>query len=219
MNNQFDAWISVAAILGVIYGYFFAGYQSTKLCTAHFGDGSYGCYNPSPLRAFMSLFVLRLLTLLTQNRGLVMALLQVIKGFLSLIVMMLCILYSFAIYGRWLFAHKYEVLIPDTRKAPNTSFDTLFDAMTTLMQLMVGEGWHEVMNDTVRAAGWFSCIYFASFVLIISLFLVNILISSVLAAIDIVFTEVKEEHEVHCKATRARWSLPETVHLPSDELA
>merc|ERR1711964_77297 len=133
--------------------------------------------------------------------------------------MMICILYVFAIYGRSLFAHKYDVLIPETRKAPYTNFDTLFHAMTTLMQLLVGEGWHEVMNDTVRAAGWYTWIYFATFVLIMSLFLVNILISSVLAAIDIVFMEVEEEHEVHVKATRARWGLPETVHLPPDELA
>lgn len=46
--------------------------------------------------------------------------------------------------GVWFFAGQWDIL---QNQKPAGHFDTLTDALVTLFQLLVGEGWHDVRYD------------------------------------------------------------------------
>ena len=64
----------------------------------------------------------------------------------------------------------------------DTSFNTFSDSMSTLIQLFVGEGWHEVMYANILATGFEFSYYFIFYIIMISLFVSNLLTSVILSS-------------------------------------
>ena len=61
------------------------------------------------------------------------------------------------------------------------SFDTLSGAMLCLVQILIGEGWHEVMFALMNAQHtWYWAVYFMIYVLVQTLLLTNLLVGVVL---------------------------------------
>ena len=68
---------------------------------------------------------------------------KVIPEFLSLFVLTVLFMLFFGQIGTSLFNGAYDNMLPEDK--PPSNFNTMWDSFVTLLQLLVGEGWHEVM--------------------------------------------------------------------------
>lgn len=71
------------------------------------------------------------------------------------------------------------VLREEDVAAPHGNFDTLPKAMMTLLQLMVGEGWHDVMYAGIEVGGWTAGLMFIIYAFLLTVLMANLLIGYV----------------------------------------
>merc|ERR1719499_448118 len=90
--------------------------------------------SPAMIRATLSFTSLRLFTVFTINRNLMVLLFKVIPEFMSLFVLTVLFMVIFGMIGTSLFAGAYDVMHEDDR--PESSFDSLWDSFITLLQLL-----------------------------------------------------------------------------------
>merc|ERR1712233_85893 len=64
------------------------------------------------------------------------------------------------------------------------NFDSLGGAILTLLQLMVGEGWHEIMYLNIIATRIEYSLYFIGYIIIVTLIISNIFIGLFLSEIE-----------------------------------
>ena len=64
----------------------------------------------------------------------------------------------------------------------DTSFNSFSDSMTTLIQLFMGDGWHEVMYANILATGFEYSYYFIIYIVIIGLLIINVFTSLILSS-------------------------------------
>eukprot|EP01083_Nonionella_stella_P171347 585111_1 len=176
--HRFDLVIVSCAIL------LFVGSRVFVLQQLWFSDET------NTLRAVMVIPLLRLLTLIKTTRSAVYIITRVLPRFTSLIAILLMLFYAYGVIGVWLIA---DSLQRNLLTQPQYSFETFSDALVTLFQLTVGEGWHDVMyaavyaNNSLLSSTW----YFLTFVLIITLVFTNLFVGLVISVVDDVETENK----------------------------
>jgi len=64
------------------------------------------------------------------------------------------------------------------------NFNSLRYAILTLIQLMIGEGWHEIMYSNTIATEQWGCLYFIVYILVVAIIIANIFVGLLLANID-----------------------------------
>ena len=90
--------------------------------------------------------VLRLVTLVTRCRMTFHSLLLVIPTFVALFKLLFVFNYFFSVYGHLLFRDADQFLF-DMRI--ESTWDTLSESMMSVCQLLLGEGWHDIMNAAI----------------------------------------------------------------------
>ncbi|EDN65527.1 Ion transport protein [Beggiatoa sp. PS] len=109
--------------------------------------------------------VLRLISLVSQLRFVVEALLRAVPGISSIFVLLLIVYYTFAVIATTLFG-------PDFPQW----FGTLAQTMYTLFQVMTLEGWAEIAN-TIMSKFPYAWLFFILFILIATFTMLNLFIA------------------------------------------
>ncbi|GGD01552.1 hypothetical protein GCM10011342_08230 [Aquisalinus flavus] len=149
------------------------------------------------LRAFRVLRVLHVVTMIPRMRTVVRSLIDSIPGILSVGVIVVLIVYVFAVIASNLYGAAHPVLFGD-----------VFVSMYTLFQVMTLEGWAEIAN-TVAGTHPNSWIFFITFVLIGTFTMLNLFVAIVVRVVeeDSEHTEdllVKETDEVQLEVQALR---------------
>ena len=124
------------------------------------------------LRAFRVLRVLHLVTMVPRMRTVVRSLIDSIPGILSVGVIVLLIVYVFAVIASNLYGNDHQGLFGD-----------VFTSMYTLFQVMTLEGWAEIANTVARTHpnSW---IFFITFVLIGTFTMLNLFVAIVVRVVE-----------------------------------
>ena len=168
------------------------------------------------LRAFRVLRVLHIVTMIPRMRTVVRSLIDSIPGILSVGVIVLLIVYVFAVIASNLYGAEHQDM-----------FGNVFVSMYTLFQVMTLEGWAEIAN-TVATTHPNSWIFFITFVLIGTFTMLNLFVAIVVRVVeeDSEQTEdllVKETDEVQLevqalrKEIRTLTALVETIEARGRE--
>ena len=168
MVNKFDFFLVFVSLIGAVYCRFIGGEEAQQY-----------------QRMWLEVPLLRLFTVVITNRRLVFVIVTVVHNFLSLLCVAGLYIIIWARIGVTLFHNKSEIVTPEIYDvSTEANFDNLNQGVLALLQLMVGEGWHEVMYLNVLATGFSAVYYFIIYIIIVTLFISNIFIGMVLAGID-----------------------------------
>lgn len=124
------------------------------------------------IRALRVLRVLRVVTVIPRMRIVVSALLGAIPGIASVGLILVLIIYIFAVIAANVYGPTHEALFGD-----------VFTAMYTLFQVMTLEGWPDIAAE-VQATHPNSWIFFLVFVLIATFTMLNLFVAIVVRAAD-----------------------------------
>lgn len=120
------------------------------------------------LRTCMAISLLRLLVLLPIVNSLLYSLLVTLTAIKIYAIVLVITMYFFAAIAYYLF--RYD----------NSKFESVFASFVTMFQMLVGEGWHEVMYATSYATNRLNAWFF-----IIYVFIVGVLFSQLFVGIII----------------------------------
>ncbi|XP_074644176.1 muscle calcium channel subunit alpha-1-like [Tubulanus polymorphus] len=84
-------------------------------------------------------------------RNLVASLLNSMKSIASLLLLLFLFIVIFALLGMQLFGGKFNFEIPEGK--PRSNFDTFWQSLLTVFQILTGEDWNEVMYHGIKAYG------------------------------------------------------------------
>ncbi|XP_039297401.1 voltage-dependent calcium channel type D subunit alpha-1 isoform X4 [Nilaparvata lugens] len=96
--------------------------------------------------------------------NLVASLLNSIQSIASLLLLLFLFIVIFALLGMQVFGGKFN--FEPTQNKPRSNFDTFWQSLLTVFQILTGEDWNVVMYDGIRAyggvasVGILACIYF-----------------------------------------------------------
>lgn len=124
------------------------------------------------VRAFRVLRVLRVVTVIPRMRLVVSALFDSIPGIASVGIVIVLIVYVFAVIGANLYGGDHPEIFGD-----------VFAAMYTLFQVMTLEGWAEIASE-VAETHQRSWIYFLTFVLIATITMLNLFVAIVVKTVE-----------------------------------
>jgi len=127
----------------------------------------------------------RMFTLIGTTRAAVYTVFKVIPRFSGLFVLMLLVFYVYAVFGNARISNQIEYVTVDVSSYVFFGFASMAQSWLTLFQMLVSEGWDDIMNDTIIATNNFAwAFYFGSFMFIVTLIFTNLFFGLVLAVID-----------------------------------
>ncbi|ETO27258.1 Ion transport protein, partial [Reticulomyxa filosa] len=134
----------------------------------------------------------RMFTLIRTTRAAVYTVFKVIPRFSSLFVLMLLVFYFYAVFGTALVGGQIEYLTLGPSSFVYFGFSTVAQAWLSLFQMLVSEGWNNIMDETIIATNNFAwAFYFMSFMFIVTLIFTNLFFGLVLAVVD----EIEKERK------------------------
>lgn len=132
--------------------------------------------------------ILRIFTLIPANKKLIYMVCAELPKFMALFAFLGLYIYSWARLGCTLFGDNItNIVIPeiyDVADGMVANFNSLHYAVLALAQLMIGEGWHEVMYFNTIATTQFYSLYFILYITAVSIIIANVLVGLFLADID-----------------------------------
>jgi voltage-gated sodium channel len=135
------------------------------------------------LRVLRVLRLFRLVTAVPQMKKIVSALISVIPGMLSVIVLMTLFFYVFAIMATQLFGEQF----PEW-------FGTLGESFYTLFQIMTLESWSMGIVRPVMEIYPYAWTFFVPFIFIVTFVMINLVVAIIVDAMSIL--NQKEEHTI-----------------------
>ena len=203
VGKTFEQWENRTAL--VIMGISLVVWLVTRL--TKYADGLGFTSDANFFRLFIVLPTIRLFFTLKQARRVPFVLIPLRQYLLSVVALMMLFSYMYAIVGVTLFEGNLNSIANsvDPEMVRLASFDTVPSSMLTLTQVLIGEGWHEIMYATMNGKhSWYAPFipplaalpsspplatrgrywagYFVIFVLMQTLLLTNLLVGVVLDA-------------------------------------
>lgn len=132
--------------------------------------------------------------------NLVASLLNSIQSIASLLLLLFLFIVIFALLGMQVFGGKFNIV--ETEAKPRHNFDSFWQSLLTVFQILTGEDWNMVMYDGIRAFGGvasfgiLACIYFIILFICGNYILLNVFLAIAvdnLADADSLTTVEKEE--------------------------
>ena len=177
MTNRFDFCIILISVIGLLSN-----------MNYYVSSDSYNLDSEIKHVRFWLLFPLwRLLTVIVSNKRLVFVIGRVIAAgnVLSLLSFLILFIFIWARIGTALFNGASKYVISDVYDtSTDANFNNLPNGILSLLQITVGEGWHEIMYLNVISTRYVYILYFVVFVIIVTLLLNNIFVGLFLAGID-----------------------------------
>jgi voltage-dependent calcium channel L type alpha-1D len=134
--------------------------------------------------------------------NLVASLLNSIQSIASLLLLLFLFIVIFALLGMQVFGGKF--IFEPTEPKPRSNFDSFWQSLLTVFQILTGEDWNAVMYDGIRAYGGvasfgvLACIYYIILFICGNYILLNVFLAIAvdnLADADSLTTVEKEEEE------------------------
>ncbi len=166
------------------------GYYVLKI--VFFADDSLEHFSNQYTLTFLQIATLmRIFTLIPANRKLCCVVFSVAPQFSAVIGFLALFIYVWARIGCTAFGDdKKDIVIDEIYEAADgmvANFNTLQYAVLTLIQLMIGEGWHEIMYTNTIATNPWGSLYFMVYILMVAIIIANIFVGLLLANIDGMF--------------------------------
>ena len=158
---------------------YFAGYLITQY------DGLFRAS-----QALQVVILFRLITCSSRLQYLVANIMRLIPIMTNITLMVLIIIYVYAIIGMELFAGRTT---PTDYVSPYHDFNSFFDALLVLFQLLTTSNWHTVMYAYAAVTGWWATVYFMSFYIIVVVLILNLVIALVLEQFEFLYDKSKAE--------------------------
>ena len=197
--NRFDFIIIMSAII-VVFGTSFIGVQQAT-DQLRVEEDRYTFAVNVGMRVAVTLPVMRLFSVIHAIRRLVFGLIKRGATFVPISVLIFLTLYTFAIFGVWLFGGQFRRLSEDVYDLDEAHFDTFSTAMLTLFLVMEGEEWHDVSYAAVDArSSLVPLVYFVLFVVINGLLFTNLFIGVLCDT----FSEVEERELAKARKEQER---------------
>ena len=197
--NRFDFIVIMSAIL-VVFGTSFIGVQQAT-DQLRVEEDRYTFTINVGMRVAVTLPVMRLFSVIHAIRRLVFGLIKRGTTFVPISVLIFLTLYTFAIFGVWLFGGQFRRLSEDVYDLDEAHFDTFSTAMLTLFLVMEGEEWHDVSYAAVDArSSLVPLVYFVLFVVINGLLFTNLFIGVLCDT----FSEVEERELAKARKEQER---------------
>ena len=108
-------------------------------------------------------------------------------------VLLVLIMYIFALLGMQMFANQYafdehgaHVSVHEHLERgvavdiPRAHYDTLLWSMTTVFQVLSGENWNTVMYDCIRSVGWIAVAYYLALIIVGMFVVLNLFLAILL---------------------------------------
>lgn len=155
----------------------------------------------SVLRCARLLRVFKATRYWTSLRNLVASLLNSMRSIASLLLLLFLFIVIFALLGMQLFGGKFN--FDETQAKPRSNFDTFWQSLLTVFQILTGEDWNEVMYNGIKAyggvrnVGFLVCLYFVILFICGNYILLNVFLA---IAVDNLadaqsLTEIEQEKE------------------------
>ena len=180
MVFRLDFFIVLVSTCGILYVHFFVNslaiYSINSINSIESIDS---------IRPWLLIILIRIFTLILINRKLIFEIVSVVGDIVSLLALMILYIFIWSRIGITLFKDKADVIIDTIYDASvDATFDTLIESILALIQLIVGEGWHEVMYTYVISTSYVTILYFILYIFVGTLLLKNIFIGLVLAGMQ-----------------------------------
>ena len=179
VRNRTDFFITVVAfmlLVGVALLRVSAGepvFHPWEACTMD------SCKPNDWARIALSFNALRLFGVFPSVHKIIYCFYVIVPNYSAIITLTALIMYFYAIVGCMIFGGTFKYL--HEYDAPAANFNSLFDALLTLIQLFVGPAWNGVMGAGVDAVGSSAYVYFFSYVIISTLLLTNLLMGVIIS--------------------------------------
>ena len=156
----------------------------------------------SALRAIRLLRVFKLARSWTSFRELLEKIVITLKDITNISVLMLLFMFIFTLVGSEMYA--YKVMFNDEDKTevvkedgvyPRENFNNLYQGLTTIFIVFIGEDWNSVMYDHYRATGAFTIVYFIFLFIFGNLILLNLFLAILLKNFEEPPGQEEEEDE------------------------
>lgn len=101
-------------------------------------------------------------------------------------VLLMLFIYVYSLLGMQFFAGRLRFTEqggnydPQGSYIPRANFDSMLWASVTIFQVLVGDGWNQVMYDCYRAVGWASVFYFITLVIMGNIIMLNLFLAILL---------------------------------------
>lgn len=118
------------------------------------------------------------------------------KAISPFVICLLLFMYIFTLMSMQFFAGELKFNaddLPDpTGKSVRYNFDTFFNAFISIFIILTGEGWNEIMYDTMRSVGDQAALFFIAILVLGNMIMIQLLVA-------IVITNFDESHKIASK--------------------
>ena len=152
------------------------------------------------LRAFRLLRVFRLLKSWTSLQKLLNALMTSLSQLFYLIVLISLLLFIFALLGMQLFGDRY--VPPKYSEPPRANFDSIGNAMISVVIVAISENWNVVWMTTKHAVGGWSAIFFVPLTFVANYIMINLVVATLIATFDAQAAEDRKKRNVEIEESR-----------------
>ena len=160
------------------------------------------------LRAFRLLRVFRLLKSWTSLQKLLNALMTSLAQLFYLIILISLLLFIFALLGMQLFGAQYTPERGFVNGPPRANFDSIGNAMITVVVVALSENWNVVWMETKRAVGGWSALYFVPLTFIANYIMINLVVATLIATFDAQAADDRKKHAQMIEERRRTAGLP-----------
>uniref|UniRef100_A0A7S3G720 Ion transport domain-containing protein n=1 Tax=Palpitomonas bilix TaxID=652834 RepID=A0A7S3G720_9EUKA len=201
--NILDFIVVLASLVEVSLDVFFALQASSGDSGA---DGLSTVRVIRVLRLFRVLRVTKIVRHMESMRTIINTILQSIPSFAYIALLLVLLMFMYAVMGMQLFGGKFYFPYEEERRA---HFDTFLWAFVTVFQIITLEGWVQVMFDAVRVTSTAAALYFATLVLIGIYILLNLFLA-VLLENESLNDTIKEQAEKRQREKKSQ----QKAHVP-----
>jgi hypothetical protein len=153
----------------------------------------------SALRAFRLIKIIKLALRWDSLKLLIDSIAHTISAIGNFTILLCLFIYVYSLLGMQFFAGsvKFDLdgnldLVNGT--SPRANFDSLLWAFVTVFQVLVGDGWTDVMFSCIRSVGWGSTVYFISLMVFGNIILLNLFLAIIIGNFEeasIIMKEMK----------------------------
>ena len=146
----------------------------------------------SSARFWLVMPICRIFTLLDRIKFISYTLISVVLELYHILLFATLFIIIWARIGVTLFYEKTDVVLAESFDTEViASFDSLGDGVKSLIQVMIGDSWGDILYVNILATGSSYVFYFVIFVLVITLFIVNIIVALILKGVDYIQNQVR----------------------------
>jgi len=137
------------------------------------------------------------------------------------VILLILFIYVFSLLGMSFFAGKLkfneetDVLDLENGTVPRINFDDLGWTIITIFEVLLGEGWNDIMYSCMRATGYHTCLYYIGLVVGGNIIMLNLFLAILLGNFDKArnFGQKKKVFEAFKEILNSGHTLNETLDV------